>query len=374
MLQHTPLYGFHCAQGARLTDFAGWEMPVMYSSVLEEHRAVREAAGLFDVSHMTVLELRGAGVKEALRHLLANDVALLRPGQALYSAMLNEQGGILDDLIVYAPEDPAVQEVGPEGAGPEEVWRVIVNCATHDKDLSWMRQQFQGRDLQLLERLDVAMLALQGPQARERLLAVLPVHAQAQVNQLPVFFGRQINGWFVARTGYTGEDGFEIILPAAAAENLASALVQQGVRLCGLAARDTLRLEAGMNLYGQDMTEADSPLTSNMAWTVRWDHEFIGRSALLTQKAQGVQQALVGLLLRDRGVLRAHMVVQTASGAEGCITSGTFAPTLGHGIALARLPLPLSAPVTLQLRGRTLTLDLVRPPFVRHGKCCYQAY
>ena len=361
MTQRTPLHGQHLSLHARMVDFSGWEMPVQYTSVLDEHHAVRRAAGVFDVSHMTFLEVRGAQAQDYLRYLLANDVrSLVRPGQALYSAMLNDLGGILDDLIVYAPCEPQ-----------PDCWRVIVNCATHDQDIAWMQQQAVGYDIVLTERTDLAMLAVQGPLALDKLEPLLTPAMQAGLRALQPFQGFDMDGWFMARTGYTGEDGVEILLPAQLAGDFFTRLIAAGMTPCGLAARDTLRLEAGMNLYGSDMTVRNSPLTSNMAWTVRWDHDFIGKQALLAEKERGVQEALVGLILRDRGVLRAHMRVKLPDGSEGEITSGTFAPSLQHAIALARLPLPLPARVEIDIRGRRVQAEVVKPPFVRHGKACF---
>ncbi len=363
-MQQTALHEFHRRHHARMVDFAGWDMPVSYQSVLEEHHAVRKEVGLFDVSHMTILEIRGAQARDGLRKLLANDVARLnKPGQAMYSAMLNEQAGILDDVIVYAPDQHQ-----------SDLWRMIVNCATHDKDMEWIRTQWQELSIDWVERTDLSMLALQGPKARSCLEAVIVPEFLDGLRQLSPFQGDSFADLFVARTGYTGEDGFEIILPHARASEWAEKLCGQGAVPCGLAARDTLRLEAGMNLYGQDMTEKDTPLTSNMTWTVAWDHEFIGREALLAQKLAGPDQALVGLVMKDKGVLRSGMQVQDAQGRHGVITSGTFAPTLGHAIALARLPLPLPKQVQVDLRGRRVELAVVKPPFVRHGQVCFKDF
>ncbi|NNM50878.1 MAG: glycine cleavage system aminomethyltransferase GcvT [Pseudomonadales bacterium] len=361
MTQHTPLHEQHLSLHARMVDFAGWDMPVQYTSVLDEHHAVRRSAGVFDVSHMTFLEVSGAQAKDYLCHLLANDVqSMVRPGQALYSAMLNEQGGILDDLIVYAPCEHQ-----------PDCWRVIVNCATHDQDIAWMQQQAAGYDLVITERKDLVMLAVQGPLALEKLGPLLNPPMLAGLRTLQPFQGIEVDGWFIARTGYTGEDGVEVLLPAERAGDFFRRLIEAGVTPCGLAARDTLRLEAGMNLYGSDMTVHNSPLTSNMAWTVRWDHDFVGKQALLAERDRGVQEALVGLVLRDRGVLRAHMKVELPDGRQGEITSGTFAPSLQHAIALARLPLPLPATVAIDIRGRRVQAQIVKPPFVRHGKACF---
>lgn len=361
MGRQTALYPEHQALKARLVDFGGWDMPVQYDSVLEEHHAVRRAAGMFDVSHMTFLEVDGPDARDYLRELLANDVARLQaPGKALYSAMLREDGGVIDDLIVYAPT--------PQSPG---LWRVVVNCGTHDKDLAWMQARAVSFRVALREREDLAMIAVQGPEARARVAACKPALASL-IDELEPFQGAEAdNGrWFIARTGYTGEDGVEILLPNAEAPAFWRELLAAGVKPCGLGARDTLRLEAGMNLYGNDMDEGVSPLAANMAWTVAWDHDFIGKPALEAEKANGVKTRLVGLILEDKGVLRAHMKVITADG-EGETTSGTFSPTLERAIALARIPAGSADRAEVEIRGRRLPARIVRPPFVRNGKPLY---
>jgi aminomethyltransferase len=348
----------------RIVDFGGWDMPVQYSSVLEEHHAVRRAAGMFDVSHMTFLDLEGPDAEAWLRKLITNDVARLKvPGKALYSGMLKEDGGILDDLIVYAPT-----------ATTPGRWRIVVNCGTREKDLAWMQAQSASFRVGLREREDLAMIAVQGPEARSKVAALRPALA-GLIEGLEVFQGAEAGNWFVARTGYTGEDGVEILLPNAEAPAFWRELLAVGVLPCGLGARDTLRLEAGMNLYGNDMTEATSPLISNMAWTVAWGtdeqpHDFIGKAALEAEKAAGVKSRLVGLILEDKGVLRAHMKVFAAEG-EGETTSGTFSPTLERAIALARIPAGSSDRVEVEIRGKRLPARVVRPPFARNGKALY---
>ena len=358
MNQRTPLYEVHLQLGARMVPFAGWEMPVQYSSVLDEHHAVRRHAGVFDVSHMTRLEIDDATARPLLRRLFANDLERLAPGQAMYTAMLDEQGGILDDVIVYAPL-----------AATPHLWRIVVNSATHDKDIAWLQRHLP--TLVVRERRDLAMLAIQGPAARALLADLLTPAAAQVVCDLAPFHGDAVGELFIARTGYTGEDGVELMLPAAPAVDLLKRLVAAGVQACGLAARDTLRLEAGMNLYGSDMGEQNTPLTSNMAWTVRFEHEFIGRAALLAQQQAGLGEALTGLLLEERGVLRAHMPVHLPDGRRGETTSGSFSPTLERSIALARLPLPLPETVEVEVRGRRLRARVVAPPFVRQGRARY---
>ena len=262
----TALYEQHLALNARMVDFGGWDMPVQYSSVLAEHHAVRRAVGMFDVSHMTVLELTGADAVPYLRRLLANDVSRLKiAGKALYSAMLNEQGGVIDDLIVYAPTTQK-----------PDLWRVIVNCGTHDKDLAWMQKQAEGFAINLIERTDLAMLAVQGPKAYRVVSDVLGDEAGAIIQALKVFQGREHNDWFIARTGYTGEEGLEILVPEAQIADFWQKLLAAEVLPCGLAARDTLRLEAGMNLFGNVMNDDVLPLVANIAWAIAWEHEFVG--------------------------------------------------------------------------------------------------
>ncbi|MET1079273.1 MAG: glycine cleavage system aminomethyltransferase GcvT [Pseudomonas sp.] len=357
MGQRTPLYDQHCALGAKLVDFGGWDMPLHYGSQVEEHHQVRRDCGVFDVSHMTVVDVTGSQAKAYLQHLLANDVARLGVlGKALYSGMLNDQGGVIDDLIVYLTE---------------EGYRVVVNAATRDKDLAWMRARTAGFSVDLNERAELAMLAIQGPHARAK-TAELVSGARAQlIADLKPFEGLVQGDWFIARTGYTGEDGLEIILPAEQAPGFFTELVGAGIAPIGLGARDTLRLEAGMNLYGQDMDETVSPLVANMAWTIAWEpasRDFIGRAALETQQAAGPQAKLVGLVLEERGVLRAHQVVRVEGLGEGEITSGSFSPTLGKSIALARLPATTGERAEVEIRGKWYPVRVVQPNFVRHGK------
>ena len=355
-LKRTPLYDTHVACGARTVDFGGWDMPVNYGSQIEEHNAVRTDAGMFDVSHMCAIDLAGADVRPFLRRLLANNVdKLTASGKALYSAMLNETGGCIDDLIVYYLTETA--------------FRVVVNAGTADKDIGWMRSVIaaHGFDVALTPRRELAMIAVQGPNARTKFWQVRPA-TRAATEPLGAFFAADLGSLFVARTGYTGEDGFEVMLPAADAPALWMDLKAAGVQPCGLGARDTLRLEAGMNLYGNDMDEGVSPLDAGLGWTVdlKTPRDFIGRAAL---EKDGQRAAFIGLKMLDKGVLRGHQTVTTARGA-GEITSGTFSPTLGFSIALARVPLGVAAGDTVQvdLRGKPVNARVVKPPFVRHGK------
>ncbi|MDN5848967.1 MAG: glycine cleavage system aminomethyltransferase GcvT [Nitrococcus sp.] len=353
----TALYDKHSEAGARIVGFAGWDMPIQYASQIEEHRAVRRDAGLFDVSHMAIVELTGAEIKDCLRYLLANDVAKLKEqGKALYTCLLNERGGVLDDLIVYRLADGH--------------YRGVLNAATRDKDLAWIRAQSKTFRAQVEYRDDLAMLAVQGPEARDKVLRVLPSDVAAGARTLAPFTGCERGGVFASRTGYTGEDGYEIMLPADHAPALWDALREQGVHPCGLGARDTLRIEAGMNLYGQDMNETVTPLECGLAWTVAWgpaERDFIGREALEAQRRAGVQHKLVGLVLEARGVIRAHQGVR-AGELAGTVTSGSFAPTLGKSIGLARVPIDIGERCEVEIRDRFLPARVVKPPFVRRGR------
>ncbi|MBA1305013.1 glycine cleavage system aminomethyltransferase GcvT [Stutzerimonas stutzeri] len=357
MGQRTPLYDQHLALGAKMVDFGGWDMPLHYGSQVEEHHQVRRDCGVFDVSHMTVVDVAGDQASAYLQHLLANDVARLKsPGRALYSAMLNERGGVIDDLIVYLTD-----------------WgyRLVVNASTRDKDLAWMQARAADFAVEINERPQLAMLAIQGPHARTRTAELVSQARATLIQELKPFQGLAEGDWFIGRTGYTGEDGLEIILPAEQAPDFLSELVGAGIPPIGLGARDTLRLEAGLNLYGQDMTEEVSPLAANMGWTVAWEpaeRDFVGRAALEQQRAEGDLPKLVGLVLEERGVLRAHQVVRVNGVGDGEITSGSFSPTLGKSIALARVPAGTAERAEVEIRGKWYPVRVVQPTFVRHGK------
>ncbi len=357
MGQRTPLYDQHLALGAKMVDFGGWDMPLHFGSQVEEHHQVRRDCGVFDVSHMTVVDVAGDQASAYLQHLLANDVARLKsPGRALYSAMLNERGGVIDDLIVYLTD-----------------WgyRLVVNASTRDKDLAWMQAQAADFAVEINERPQLAMLAIQGPHARTRTAELVSQARATLIQELKPFQGLAEGDWFIGRTGYTGEDGLEIILPAEQAPDFLSELVGAGIPPIGLGARDTLRLEAGLNLYGQDMTEEVSPLAANMGWTIAWEpaeRDFVGRAALEQQRAQGDLPKLVGLVLEERGVLRAHQVVRVNGVGDGEITSGSFSPTLGKSIALARVPAGTGERAEVEIRGKWYPVRVVQPTFVRHGK------
>jgi aminomethyltransferase len=353
--KQTVLNQTHRAQGAKMVDFGGWDMPINYGSQIEEHHQVRRDAGMFDVSHMTVLDLHGAGVRPFLRQLVANSVDKLKvPGKAMYACMLDARGGVIDDLIVYFLA--------------EDFFRLVVNAATRDKDLAWIQAQAAGHDVRIRERSDLAMVAVQGPNARAKVLGLLSPAAAQAAGALTKFTACEADGLLVARTGYTGEDGFEVIVPEADAVDFWNRLLAAGVKPAGLGARDTLRLEAGMALYGQDMDESATPYEAGLAWTVAMDagRDFTGRAALQAQKDAGAARQMIGLVLDEKGVLRHGQAVFTDAG-EGEILSGTFSPTLGKAIALARVPAGALGAVTVDIRGKRLPVRVVKYPFVRDG-------
>jgi aminomethyltransferase len=365
-LKRTPLNATHRALNARMVDFGGWDMPVNYGSQIDEHNAVRTQAGMFDVSHMRVVDFAGAKAREFFSRALANNVAkLVTPGKALYTCMLNPEGGVIDDLIVYYFAD--------------DEFRTVVNAGTAEKDIAWFEKLNAegGYGLTITPRSDLAIVAVQGPTAREKVWTVAP-SSRSCTEILKPFNAAKIEGTpfgelMIARTGYTGEDGFEVIVPVAAVCELWTALQNQGVKPCGLGARDTLRLEAGMNLYGQDMDESVSPLDAGLGWTVdmKEPRDFVGRAVL---EKNGSRMAFVGLILQKEngkagGVLRAHQKVLTPHG-EGEITSGTFSPTMQESIAFARVPVGVQPGdlVQVQIRDKALPASVVKLPFVRNGK------
>ncbi|MBS0192689.1 MAG: glycine cleavage system aminomethyltransferase GcvT [Proteobacteria bacterium] len=363
--QQTVLNATHRALGAKMVDFGGWDMPIHYGSQIDEHHQVRRDAGMFDVSHMTVVDLHGPRVRDFLRHLVANSVDKLKvSGKALYTAMLNEHGGVIDDLIIYYRN--------------EAFFRLVVNAATRDKDLAWISAQAKAFDVEVKERPEFAMIAVQGPHAREKVAGLLSAEGRAVAMKLGKFAAAEVDGMFVARTGYTGEDGFEIMLADTQAATFWQRLLDAGVKPAGLGARDTLRLEAGMNLYGQDMDETVSPYEAALAWTVALDvgadskpRDFIGREVLEQQKAHGAPRQMIGVVMDEKGVLRHGQKVLTAHG-EGEILSGTFSPTLGKAIAFARVPageIAVNEPgaVRVDIRGKEVPVRVVKFPFVRDG-------
>jgi len=362
MNKRTALYDKHLASNAKVIDFGGWDMPLHYGSQLNEHHIVRQDSGVFDVSHMTVIDLQGEQVTAFLQHLLANNVSKIvgKVGKALYSCMLNEQGGIIDDLIVYFQS--------------EQQFRMVVNASTRDKDLAWIEQQAAPFAVTIKERDELAMLAIQGPKAVEKITPLLPATLRDNALALKPFNACWDDAMFIARTGYTGEDGFEIILSNDQAPVFWQQLLDANIAPVGLGARDTLRLEAGMNLYGSDMGENDTPLESSLAWTIGWkpaERQFIGREKLEAQKQSGEHNILIGLVLKGKGVLRGHQTVYVDdNGTQGEITSGTYSPTLGVSIAFARLPAGVYEEVKVAIRNKQIPAQVVKPPFVRQGKAC----
>ncbi|MEX2125661.1 MAG: glycine cleavage system aminomethyltransferase GcvT [Woeseia sp.] len=356
----TPLFAKHVEAGARIVDFGGWDMPLHYGSQIDEHHSVRRNTGAFDVSHMTIVDVEGERSLEFLRILLANDAARLRDaGSALYSCMLNPAGGVVDDLIVYF-------------LGPSR-YRLVVNAATRDKDLAWIEDQARPYAIAVSERRELAIIAVQGPEARKLAAGIIDRRWRDAALALTPFTAVEADGQLIARTGYTGEDGFEIMLPATRAETFWQAVLDKGAAPCGLGARDTLRLEAGMNLYGADMDETTSPLESGLGWTIALDppgRDFIGRNAVVQVQKNGFGQRFTGLLLEGRGVLRNHQRVVVEGRPDGEITSGGFSPTLQRSIALARLPIGDDKRAKVDVRGKLLDVRIVKPPFVRKGKAC----
>ncbi|MDR3501901.1 MAG: glycine cleavage system aminomethyltransferase GcvT [Legionella sp.] len=358
MTAKTPLHATHLKYGAKMVNFHGWEMPLHYGSQLNEHHQVRLDAGIFDVSHMTIVDILGAGGRLFLRKLLTNDVdALEHNGKALYSCMCNEHGGIIDDLIVYQRAS--------------DHYRIVLNSATRHEDLAWIRKVSEGFAVGLQERRELAMIAVQGPNAIAKTCSILNPAQIDAVSTLTHFECADVEQWFFARTGYTGEDGLEIIVPQEQVAQLWDDLVQAGVQPCGLAARDTLRLEAGMLLYGQDMDTSTTPLESGLAWTIKWeptDRSFIGMGALVSQKQLGIKRKMVGLTLLDKGIMRQGQRVVIDGQADGIITSGSFSPTLGHSIALARVPVETGTEVMVDIRGKLIPATVGKPRFVKYGQ------
>ncbi|REL36301.1 glycine cleavage system aminomethyltransferase GcvT [Thalassotalea euphylliae] len=363
MTNKTVLHAKHIEAGAKMVDFHGWDMPINYGSQIEEHHAVRQDAGMFDVSHMTIVDIKGGDAQAFLRRLVINDVAKLDvAGKALYTGMCNHEGGVIDDLIIYYFSTTD--------------YRLVVNSATREKDLAWLAEQAKNFSVTITERPEFAMIAVQGPTAKAKVATLLAnmvsEEQKAAVEGMKPFFSAQAGDLFIATTGYTGEAGYEIALPNEQAADLWQQLLDAGVKPCGLGARDTLRLEAGMNLYGLDMDESISPLAANMAWTISWDDEardFIGKEVIAAQRAAGDQPKLVGLVLEEKGVLRSGLKVITEYG-EGVITSGTFSPTLGHSIAMARVPraVKLEDTVQVEMRKKLVDVKVIKPSFARNGK------
>ncbi|MEO5339904.1 MAG: glycine cleavage system aminomethyltransferase GcvT [Magnetococcus sp. MYC-9] len=363
-MKRTPLFDQHVAMGGKMVDFAGWEMPLHYGSQLREHAAVRRHCGLFDVSHMGVIDLSGARVEKLLRFLLSNDVARIpQPGQAQYGLMLNNQGGVSDDLIAYRIDN--------------EHFFLVVNAANREKALTWIRVHAASYGVRVVDRRELMILAVQGPKAARQLQLCLPDGMGREALTLKPFHFLQKNGWRIARTGYTGEDGFEVMVETEDGLTLWDSLLRVGVAAVGLGARDTLRLEAGMHLYGHDMDGHTSPLECGLTWTIAWqplERDFIGRQALAPLWNQGPARKRVGLILQERGVLRDHQEILWQDRPVGQVTSGGYSPTLEKGIALARVTreVPMGTTCQVAMRGRMMDLLVVRPPFVRLGQVAFR--
>lgn len=361
MNKRTPFYDLHLQSHAKIVDFAGWDMPLHYGSQIEEHHQVRRDAGVFDVSHMGIVDLNGPQSEPFLRYLLSNDVARMEVNQALYTCMLNEAGGVIDDLIVYKIN--------------EQFFRLIVNAGTKEKDLAWMNQVAKNFDVTLTEQINFCMLAMQGPQVLAKLSRLFESDDLKTIQALKPFRFAIISDCLIARTGYTGEDGYEMIFPKTEAKKYWQSLLQAGMLPCGLGCRDTLRLEAGLNLYGQDMDETVTPFESNLGWTVALEpssREFLGRSALEQQKKDGVKKLLLGLLLTGPGIMRHDQKVLLNNKTIGVITSGGYSPTLQKSIGFARITNQLNGACFIEIRGKQVPAQVVTLPFVRKGKKVFE--
>ena len=354
-MKTTCLHQAHIDAGAKMVDFGGWDMPINYGSQIEEHHAVRKDKGMFDVSHMTVVDLVGQESEKFLLHILANDVRKLKDTKALYSTMLNENGGIIDDLIVYKRAD--------------NNYRIVVNAGTREKDLAWFEKQIVDFDAQITERQNLAMIAVQGPNAIAACLTILPKDISIQLAELNKFSAIDAEDFYIGRTGYTGEDGVEILVNEENAVDLWNQLLKAGVAPCGLGSRDTLRLESGMHLYGQDMNDNISPLECGLSWTVRkQDADFIGSAALENLKAKGITRKMTGVVLTERGILRHDQELIDENGNTGIITSGSFSPTTEVAIAMAIVDKNMHENVKVQIRKKQLPVKLIKLPFVRNGQ------
>lgn len=355
----TCLYDNHIASNAKMVDFAGWQMPINYGSQINEHLAVRNDAGMFDVSHMSSVDVRGENARDFLLFVLANDINSLDSiGKALYTCMLDDDGGILDDLIVYYLGD--------------KDYRLVVNAGTTSSDVQWLKEQAKAYDVNITHRADLAMMAIQGPNAIGKVSAALEIEDLHLLERFSCMCPSE--DWIVARTGYTGEDGVEVILPAEQAVMLWQKLLDAGVPPIGLGARDSLRMEAGLNLYGNDMDSSKNPYESNLTWTVKAkdERDFIGKSALMSIKEKGIEKSLVGILLEDKGVLRAGQKIICNGNAVGITTSGGFAPSLNRSIGFARIDkTSLKDELTVDIRNKNLNIRVVKMPFVKSGQATF---
>ena len=354
-MKKTALYQAHIVANDKMVDFGGWNMPINYGSQVQEHIAVRTDKGMFDVSHMTIVDLTGADSESFLLRVLANDVSKLANSKALYSTMLNDNGGIIDDLIVYKRTDNS--------------YRIVVNAATREKDLAWFEKQAFNFAVQITERQKLAMLAVQGPNAINTCLKVLPKDISQHLATLAKFSCIDADDYFIGRTGYTGEDGVEILVAEHDVIDLWNSLLQAGVTPCGLGARDTLRLEAGMHLYGQDMNDEVIPLECGLGWSVRkTDTNFIGSNALQQQRLAGITKKMTGVVLTERGILRHGQELIDENGLTGIITSGSFSPSAEVAIGMAIVDKNFGGNVKVKIRKKELLVKCIKLPFVRNGK------
>lgn len=353
-MKKTALYDEHIKANAKIINFFNWSMPINYGSQLKEHNYVRNDAGMFDVSHMSIVDLKGRVSYDFLRYLLANDIAKINKNKSLYSVMLNASGGIIDDLIIYCIAD--------------NHYRMVINAACSEKDLNWINTNAKDFQVDIDPLNDYAIIAVQGPNAVDKTIKAAPKLKAAK--NLTKFSNIIIDDIFIARIGYTGEDGFEIMLKNNPALSLWKQLLKVGIKPCGLGARDTLRLEAGFNLYGNEMNEQTTPLETNLIWSVDFkdnNRKFIGKESLKKQLKLGVKNQLKGMILTTKGVLRNNQEVFTNKGI-GKVTSGSFSPTLNKAIAFVSVPTAADSAVEVKLRAEKVKAKLIKMPFYKNGK------
>ena len=352
-MNKTPLHNAHIQLGAKMVNFSNWEMPISYSSLIKEHNAVRNAAGIFDVSHMSVFDFDGGNQIAFFKKIFANDIKkIYKDNKAIYGALLNEEGGILDDLIIYHANNK---------------FRLVSNCSTREQNKQWLEKHAVEFGVKVMERSDMGILAIQGPNALKKILEIKEI--DAQVNTLQSFGCMFEGDKLYARTGYTGEDGLELIVPTQDINHLWDQALELGCTPIGLGARDTLRLEAGLNLYGNDMTINNHPYESNLGWTIDMsdkNREFIGKNALLSID-QSKSQKIVGIILQDKGVLRSGYEITHEQG-KGVVLSGSYSPTLQSSIGLARVDQGYKENGKVMIRNKVLNIDFVSPRFLGQGK------
>ena len=352
-MNKTPLHNAHIQLGAKMVNFSNWEMPISYSSLIKEHNAVRNAAGIFDVSHMSVFDFDGGNQIAFFKKIFANDIKkIYKDNKAIYGALLNEEGGILDDLIIYHANNK---------------FRLVSNCSTREQNKQWLEKYAVEFGVKVMERSDMGILAIQGPDALNKILEIKEI--DAQVNTLQSFGCMFEGDKLYARTGYTGEDGLELIVPTQDINHLWDQALELGCTPIGLGARDTLRLEAGLNLYGNDMTINNHPYESNLGWTIDMsdkNREFIGKNALLSID-QSKSQKIVGIILQDKGVLRSGYEITHEQG-KGVVLSGSYSPTLQSSIGLARVDQGYKENGKVMIRNKVLNIDFVSPRFLGQGK------